>query len=468
MTGAGHGPFAPVRQADDTPWRDQFVILAILAASALGAVTPLAGGYRILFPALAGGWAAVLFFRQRPATYISLCFWLFLTTPFIRRLVDYHVGYTEGSLVLLAPYAASALSLLLVPSFLFRRAGPIKIGIALVLAAAFYGLLLATLRGNLTAGLFDWLRWSVPPAIACYIVYYAQQRRAMLQALRAMAYIATPLLSLYAVYQFAFAPPWDTLWMVGSKMESIGQPIPYLIRAFGTLNSPGSFGFYIFALILMLLPGRSVTRYPSLLLAFAAIVISLVRAAWLALAIGMIIMAVIGNWRTRTSLALVPLAAVLMMPFALTSPTVEKLISDRVESMTSLARDKSARDRSEAYTALANEMGDNIFGSGLAIAGAFRSFGGGHEQRVIMDGGPIEVLRAFGPLGGSLYLGAVLLSLLCALSAPTFDDDMLVAMKSIAGALGTAFLSSTTTIGEMGMLFWIATGLLVAGAQRPQ
>ena len=58
-------------------------------------------------------------------------------------------------------------------------------------------------------------------------------------AMRSTFAVALPPLALYGVYQFVRIPAWDAAWMINADLKSIGSPMPYLVRVFGTLNTPG-------------------------------------------------------------------------------------------------------------------------------------------------------------------------------------------------------------------------------------
>ena len=56
---------------------------------------------------------AVALFTISRTQYVTFVIWLFFLTPFVRRVVDYQLGYQETSLVVLAPILAASVSLYL-------------------------------------------------------------------------------------------------------------------------------------------------------------------------------------------------------------------------------------------------------------------------------------------------------------------------------------------------------------------
>jgi hypothetical protein len=447
------------------PWTAQGQFLLFLLSISLLAVTPLAASLRLFFPlaglALAGYW----FTRGEAPKFIAFCLWLFVATPFIRRLVDLRAGFTEGSLLMIAPYAAGGLALLMVPRFLMARQVRGQIALTAIFLSTLYGLLLALLNGKLSAGTFDYLRWTVPPAIAAYIIVNRTSIVEISNEIRRCCVIALPLMSLYGLYQFVAPPPWDAIWMVGSKMESIGVPEPYLIRVFSTLNSPGSCAYYLMAFMLIVLSSRGYSRFGSLILGAAALAVTLVRSAWLALAASLLVLLIIGSWRVRTAILAAAGAAVLLMPVAFVVPQVGQLLSTRLESVTELSRDFSAADRSRKYGQFVTELGQKPLGSGLAVAGAYQSYQGEGARRVI-DGALIEIFLALGVIGGCLYCaGIAAMAIGVTFRASQDDTDFVIACRTIMVAMTLALTSGTTTVGENGLLFWLAAGLVLGSRE---
>jgi hypothetical protein len=154
---------------------------------------------------------------------------------------------------MLAPYLAVAWAGLQAPRFWLTPGRPAQWPMALLFAAILYGFVLAVAAGRLFPGTLDLLRWSIPPLLACYLIVKARDWEAICVELRAWATLALPLISLYGLYQFVAPPTWDANWMLSSGMESIGQPRPFEIRVFSTLNSPASLAYYLAALILIAL-----------------------------------------------------------------------------------------------------------------------------------------------------------------------------------------------------------------------
>jgi hypothetical protein len=439
--------------------------LLLIAIMAAPAASPAAGLERWAFPAmtaLVAGWFAL---RGRAPAYVTFCLWLFLLTPLVRRIADLHAGYSQSNVLMLAPYLAVGWAVLQQPRFLLARGHPGQWPFAVLFGACLYGFLLAVGNGRLLPGTLDLLRWTAPPLLACYIIVRADAWDAICLELRALTLTALPVLSLYGLYQFFSPPLWDAIWMLNVGMNSIGQPEPFEIRVFGTMNSPASLAYYLEALLLITLSLRPHVRWLNAALGIAALAVTLVRSAWLALAIGLVVFVVRAPLRVRTSVVLMLAAAVTLSPLALTNARMEKVVSNRIESMSNLGGDKSLSDRVNAYEESVQEVISKPWGQGFGTTNVSSKFSKAHR---IIDGGPIEILISIGVLFGFIYIlmGVVLLIAAIMRPHPATNGDIFSAAVAIAIVQALAFSSVTTLVGEIGILFWLAVGLLLASPRR--
>lgn len=458
-------PAQPVRRRAEEGLRTalvrQSLLLIFLALVAAPAVTPLAAWVRWSFPAacmlLAGG----LFLRGRPGPYVAFCLWLFLLTPFVRRVVDGQVGYSQGNVLMLAPYLAIAWAAFDLPRFFLTRGRPAQWPMALLFAAIVYGFVLALAAGRLFPATLDLLRWSLPPTLACYIIVKAKAWEAICVEVRAWAVCALPLVSAYGLYQFAAPPLWDAQWMLNSGMSSIGQPRPFEVRVFGTMNSPASLAYYLEALILLTLALKPRISWLSVGLGMAALAVTLVRSAWLGLAIGLLLFLVRAPLKVRASVLMLIVACASLAPLALTNAHVEKVISERIDTLWSVSSDKSFSERMSSYNAFVRELEEHPGGQGFGIANISSKYS---QRGRVIDGGPIEILLSLGVLFGALYLGAVATVLIAAIMwpLPRAQRGVFVATVTIATVQVLALSSVTTVVGEIGTVFWLAIGLVLA------
>jgi len=91
------------RKPDPASW-----IIAMVSGLVLCGLFVLGKGalLRIGIPAAATCVALSLYFRK-PPVYLEFALWTWLLTPFIRRVVDWRVGFADPNLTLLTPFLVS-------------------------------------------------------------------------------------------------------------------------------------------------------------------------------------------------------------------------------------------------------------------------------------------------------------------------------------------------------------------------
>ena len=99
-----------------------------------------------------------------------------------------------------------------------------------------------------------------------------------------------PILGLYGFYQYVDPPIWDRYWMTYTTIASIGQPEPFMVRVFSTMNAPAGYATFT-AAALLLFGFRRARLGPAAgggaVDAGAAAV--MYRTAWIALAVGLLL-----------------------------------------------------------------------------------------------------------------------------------------------------------------------------------
>ena len=113
------------------------------------------------------------------------------------------------------------------------------------------------LVGPSTAAL-EILNWFLPLCFGWYIATRADDVH-RIEAAAASTFIAGAFVTgLYGMYQFVSPPLWDINWMQRSGMTTIGRPVPFEVRVFGTMHSPGILAsFLVIPLVLWLARPRA-------------------------------------------------------------------------------------------------------------------------------------------------------------------------------------------------------------------
>ncbi|WP_155288695.1 hypothetical protein [Rhodococcoides fascians] len=126
----------------------------------------------------------------------------------------------------------------------------------------------------------------------------------------------------YGIIQFFFLPYWDRAWMIASKLNSIGAPLPEQVRVFGTTESPGPFAI-VLGLCLIITLERAISEKAGTRLVMAAIaLLLLIPLALTAVRTGLLGIVLAGIFMSVRCLSglkrLIPLIASVLIYFVLT------------------------------------------------------------------------------------------------------------------------------------------------------
>ncbi|WP_237215766.1 O-antigen ligase family protein [Falsiroseomonas oryziterrae] len=423
----------------------------LIALVMLGTAVGLGGLMRLVFPMLALAVGVALLGTRRTGAYVCFCIWLFVLTPWLRRWMDLDLGWLRVNPVMLAPWAASAPSLVLLLRMVAGPAFPLAGPMLVAIVAAGYGLVLGVAQGSLTGAVFDWLRYAVPPCFAALVIVALPESPSLPRRVVRTLALGAALAGVYGVVQFTILPAWDAEWVRDviefARMTSIGYPFPYEVRVFSLLNSPHSLAAFLGAAMpfLIVIPGP--LQLVALACAAAGLLLTMARTYWLAVAAAVLYLLVRGRPGLKVQAAIVvggllvllPAAAV-FVPEAMTSVTerLATLGADRLDA------DISANSREGDYRALVDLLEIQPLGVGLGNGLTF-------------DGQVIESYYALGLVAGSVYLAAVAWCFAVSLvgvrrgAPPVALAGSAVALQVLLAApLSSAF------VGELGMFGWLA------------
>jgi hypothetical protein len=448
--------------------RPSSAVLIWLAAigSLLLAIALFAAGHgtllRIAIPVGATITALALYFR-RPIGYLHFTLWTWFLTPLIRRLVDWRAGFADHNLVLVAPLLVSAIAGL---TLLRERrlAGPVRlVPFYLCIFGIFYGLIVGLVRwrlhasngtspGEIVYGLFDWL---APLLFGLHLYLRWPTYEEHRDALQKSFVWAVLLLGAYGIYQYVAPPAWDRFWLehmlsdIGA--EAFGRPEPFQIRVWGTMNSPGPFGNFLMAGLLLLFSVRSRIKPLATGVGYSAFLLTLVRTSWLGWLVGLAVLARNSKGRQipRLLLSLIFLP-VLVYPMML-NPQIAAVVTDRLQTLQSTRQDESFQDRSEEYRALLTSLAADPFGEGLSNAEYFHGY--------VMDSGIIRILYSCGWTGTVIFLTGIAFSLRGMPSGRNSADPIAPICRAVAIAMIFEQLSGNTFVGLSGIILWAFIGL---------
>ncbi len=409
---------------------------------------------RVAIPALAA-LVAVLLYKTRPVAYISFTLWVWFLAPLVRRIVDWHFGFFEPNFVLLAPLLVAGVSLLtLFPS---NRAVGTRVPKAFVLCgvAVLYGFAIAVLTHASAEGVFSLVNWLSPMLFGLHLYLnwplYEQYRSAITRTF----VLGLLILGVYGVYQFFLPPGWDITWLDNVKAGSFGLPEPMQIRVWSTMNSPGPFANAMMAGLLMLLVVRVRLKLPAAIAGYLALLLSVVRTAWLSWGVGLVW--ILKSAKPRVMVRLVLFAAILVIcivPLA-SDPRISSVVGDRFRSFTDLGHDTSYGERSDMYRTLLADAADNPFGYGLRNLENFHGYA--------IDSGILILFFSLGWFGSALFLTGLGALFLSAGRPKNTTDEFSQASKAIAVAILAQLIAGDVFANVTGAIFWIFAAMYLAG-----
>ncbi len=424
---------ADADQARDVSAWSRDRIGSILAGALIGGgalVAMVHAGARAVeygFPVAALAISVWLLLKDRLAAYVEFVLWLWLLEPEVRRIVDYYSTYHTLNPIMISAPAAGLVGLVLARRQRGLAYRDTLMLFGLVAIAVAYAFCVGVLHGLTKGAAADLLQYGGPVALG-FVVLSAEVDREELRAnIRNLALWGCLIVGVYGLVQFFLLPHWDAYWMIQSGISTAGKPYPLQVRVFSTLDTAGPLGEALVALILLAVADLRGNRYLRLAAVSAAVItlgLSQVRAAWISLAVAIVLLLVARRIRLGRMVAGFGIALVLLL--AVGGPilaTVGSRVSNSVSAGTS---DTSFTARVTFQTAIAPVALRDLTGSGLGssgtstklatagTAGAVSSAPGylnkiavsASDQALVanFDSGIFEILFTFGSVAGLAIL----------------------------------------------------------------
>lgn len=426
----------------------------------------------LAFPAMAVVLGAWLLFTD-PARYVAFTLWLWMLSPFVRRVVDAQNGWNQQNTILLAPLLVCALAAFdafyHLPRLTRVVALPFVIGVACVLGGVLVGLFLTPP----TLVLYAALSWIAPLLLGLHVAIHPEHREAYHRAVTRTLIVGIVAMGIYGVAQFVTPAEWDRLWMINSRMDSIGEPLPLRVRVFSTMNAPGPLAQFLTVALLIVLGLRSSLKWPTLAAGLLLLLMSLARSAWLGFVVGVVLLLVVAPRQARRgAIALVgggvlalTLAASAPLPTALAS--MRHTIATRLTTIGDLSMDNSFRARRYLIPAVLGDIATQPLGSGLGstLVGGARGRATARlaDQGLYLDNGILEVFLVFGWFAGLLFLASAAAAGWLAWRG-TRGREAGYGYLAGAAALFAQVVGATIFTGVGGAMLWLATAMAMTTA----
>ncbi|MBA3671940.1 MAG: hypothetical protein H0W68_07945, partial [Gemmatimonadaceae bacterium] len=346
---------------------DVIAWLALTSFVAYVAIAIAGGGGRSLsltYP-VGASLVGLLCYLRSPALYFGFTWWVWLLTPFVRRIFDLRYGFHPTSTLLLAPLTVTLLSVFTVIRYRRMLRASIYSPFLMAFAALTYGYMIGVMRQSAVAATYDLLVWLCPMFFGLHLAMNWRQFAELRQTIVASALWGLLVVSLYGIYQFVQPPVWDRAWVVSAEMASVGLPVPFVIRIFSTVNAPGPLAVLLVVSILLGLSGKQRWRFIALALGLVALLLTRGRAAWGALLVGGLLLQLRQPLRSipRQWIALV--VVVLLAAPVLTQPRFVRIVSERAATLVNLGADRSLQTRVTSSRDYLHRLTENPAGRGL-------------------------------------------------------------------------------------------------------
>ena len=447
------GSFVIVEQA-------VWVLLLICMTAALAALH-LAALSRPLF--LVGAvLLAFRYIRSSPFAYVTLTLWFWSLAPLARRLIDFYDGFKVVNVVLVTPEALCLFMVwdILTSKVLLRRREAAVASLAVI--AIGYGLIVSMVRGDLLPGAVAASDWICPVAYYLYFVAHADRIEEAEGLFQYFVPLNLSVVAIYGLYQYANPLPWDVRWVIDSGMTSVGIPIPYSLKPFSTLNSPGICAVWLAAFILLSLHFRKLLTLAALPAALLLLSLTLVRSVTAGTVLGFLIAMLLGRGAmVKAGMVLLLTIVVAAASITLFVPSSLETVLKRFDTVNHLEDDQSARDRTALYASAPSWIAAHPLGVGIGAVGR-GAVAAEDDSMVSIDSGPIAIYLSLGWVAGSLYLVSALGIAALSLKAAVDSRSAAALVLAAIAVSGSAIILFTNIIGVQGVLIWLSAGYATA------
>lgn len=422
-----------------------------------------------LYPAMALV-VGIFLLARYPAHFLSFSWWLWFLSPEVRRLVDFfHGTFNPTSPIQVAPIAVGLLpffTILQRARFLGTRAG---LPFLLMLVAEVYAYVVGMINNGFLTSTFEATGWFIPVFFALQIAIMPERYPDVRRVLMKTFITGSIVMGAYGIMQYILMPPWDALWLLLSGMtSSMGQPVPFGVRVFSTLNSTGPFSTAMTAGIVLAMVPPYRGRLIAAGLATVGLALTLARSSWGGAFIALMFMLTVLDARTKIRILFaILIISALSIPFLTSGPGSERLQS-RFNTVGNLGNDNSFQSRTDFYQTFFTQATENMagvgmgrVGTGVRLASDSDNSGAGGGGNSVFDSGLMAVPFTLGWPGALLFCIGVGASLWRAAKVMfgVRKDLFVAASFALSLSIFAQMVFANTLIGLPGIIYM--TGVMV-------
>ncbi len=377
----------------------RLAILFFIVFVALGLAAKAALAIKFIYPVLALIVAGLLY-RYNLCAYVGFTWWIWILTPFLRRVVDYNLGYDSFNPIAITPYLVTLLTVFSFLRKLTVLSRKCLLSFSLILIGVWYSYFLGIIKNGLPSATFELLMWISPIFFSIYLITNWSQYPSLRYLIQKIFLWAVLIMGIYGIWQFISPFAWDTYWMRTVDMRSAGAPIAFKVRVFSTLNAFTPFAWVMMAGLLLLFSGQGFLCIFAAVVGYVAFLLSLVRSAWGAWFLGAFFIAVrTGGDLKRKSFTFFT-ALVLLCIFFMTFEPVQERLNKRFQTFISIREEVSFYIRVKSYLEFPSYV--SVLGEGFGLRGVAAKLSGasGKTQKGFgFDSGLLHILFVLGLFG---------------------------------------------------------------------
>ncbi len=400
--------------------------------------------------------------ERRLGIYALFAFWCLV--PELRRVLDQLEGYAGTDPLSVAPFVATAI---LAAIELHQSRLPTQIRRVMLLAGAGFAFGLPVGMLHPKSGVYALTAYLC--GVAAIVLGANDAPRHGDSAFRRVLIFLVPALAVYGIVgqRLLHLPSWEQAWLGDVSFNSIGADSTGHVRLFSTLNAPGTLapllGLSLLAYLTVRARGSSGRNLAllSVIVIAAALELTFVRSAWLALVVAALAHVLASRGRSaRLVFGTLIVVAALTLALSPISSTARGVVT-RAETFAHLSSDVSANSRSSTLTTSFPSAIRAPLGHGLGSAGQPSQLNTAQADLAVPDDGYLSLIYQVGPVGFLLVVSAIGLMLRCAWVAARSPGP-----EREAGALLFALLvfmavvlgSGDAFYGLGGLTLWYAGG----------
>ncbi|UCG34876.1 MAG: O-antigen ligase domain-containing protein [Candidatus Omnitrophota bacterium] len=422
---------------------------------------------KIIYPAIALAVGLVLYLRS-PSLYIEFTWWLWFLNPFIRRVVDYQVGWDYLNPIAVTPLLVTMLTIFTLvrhSQTLFRRA---LFPFIMILVGILYCYFVGVIKNGFLRASYGFGNWGAPVLFAIHLVLNWQDYPYYRNAIQRVFVWGVIVMGLYGIAQFISPLGWDKYWVSNAPMGSIGLPEPFRVRIFSTLNSPGPFAVVMMAGLISLFSSKGLLRILAAIPGYVSFLLSLVRSAWGGWVVAILAIALKVSGRVRFRFLVLALVIGLgVLPLVSFGPIAER-IDKRFQTFSYFQEDGSFNIRLGLYRKYLGYAFFNVSGAGLGHTGVSTKLGSesGEMSGISLESGVMIIPFTLGWIGTFFYLFGLALLISAVFSGKYFRSDLFViTTQAIILASLSQLIFDNILIKVSGMIFWSFLGLALSASK---